>query len=349
MKKSVSNTKVYHHPFPFSLESGEVLPELRIAYTTYGNPNASLSNVVWVFHALTANADPTEWWPGLVGNKCLIDPGEYFIVCANVIGSCYGSTSPADFNLNSGERYGADFPSITIRDMVKAHQLLQKHLTIDRIYLGIGGSLGGQQLLEWAIQDPGLFEHICPLATNARHSPWGIAFNAAQRMAIEADPSFFSEFSEGGKKGLEAARAIAMLSYRTPQIYESTQQDGNEVVESFKADSYQRYQGQKLSKRFDARAYHVLSRAMDSHHVGRNRNTEERALAQITAKTLVIGLRSDLLFPVTEQSFLATHIGDAQLEIIDSPYGHDGFLVETEAIVRSLNKFLSKKLNQKSA
>ena len=349
MKKSVSNTKTFYHPFPFLLESGEELPELRIAYTTYGSPDASASNVVWVFHALTANADPVEWWPGLVGNGCLINPEEHFIICANVIGSCYGSTSPVDINLKSGERYGADFPSLTIQDMVKAHRLLQQHLKIDHIYLGIGGSLGGQQLLEWAIQDPGLFRHICPLATNARHSPWGIAFNTAQRMAIEADPSYFSKSPDGGKKGLEAARAIAMLSYRTPEIYENTQQDNNEIKESFKADTYQRYQGLKLSKRFDASAYHVLSRAMDSHHVGRGRKSAEYALAKITAKALVIGLRSDLLFPITEQGFLAAHIPEAVQEVIESPYGHDGFLIETKAIANALNKFLKKKMKQRSA
>ena len=330
----------YHHPTPFLLELGQALPELRIAYQTFGRLNEAQDNVVWVTHALTANANPLEWWPGLVGLDELINPKEYFIVCANIIGSCYGTTGPKDFNPDTGKRYLTGFPDFTIRDMVQAHELLRKHLGIDQIKLGLGGSMGGQQLLEWAILQPTLFEQLCVIATGARSTPWGIGFRAAQRMALEADPSFFSASPEGGQKGTEAARAIAMLSYRTRDAFNQSQQDDPEAVSNFKADSYQHYQGLKLSKRFDARAYHALTKAMDSHNVGRGRGGVENALRQITARCLVLGLKGDLLFANEEQSELARLIPNASLEIIPSFYGHDGFLIEAKAISQSLKNFL---------
>ncbi|MFT6358563.1 MAG: homoserine O-acetyltransferase, partial [Saprospiraceae bacterium] len=173
--------------------------------------------------------------------------------------------------------------------------------------------------------------------------PWGIAFNEAQRMVIEADPSLYSKRIEAGKKGLEAARAIAMLSYRNYQTYGATQAENtDEKYDDFRASSYQRYQGMKLQKRFDAWSYITLSKAMDSHNVGRNRGGVPAALAKITAPTLVIGVQSDLLFPVSEQAEVAKHIPNAQFEIIQSKYGHDGFLIENEAIAESLRLFLQK-------
>lgn len=337
---SPSNLQTYYHPLPFVLESGEALPELRITYHTFGKLNAKADNVVWVAHALTANSDPTEWWPGLVGEKDLINPQDHFIICANIIGSCYGTTGPRDFNPENGERYLTSFPDFTIRDIVRAHELLRRHLSIEKIYLGLGGSMGGQQLLEWAVESPELFENLCLLATGGKSTPWGIAFRAAQRMAMEADPSFFSTSPNGGKKGAEAARAMAMISYRTREAFNSSQQDDNEARDSFKADSYLRYQGLKLSKRFDARTYYALSKAMDTHNVGRGRGSVEKALARVKARTLVLGIEGDLLFANNEQAHLAAHIPDAQLEIIPSHYGHDGFLIEAPAISQSLDHFL---------
>lgn len=325
------NSDSLHVNEPLRLEGGDTLHGLRIHYTTHGRLSARKDNVIWVCHALTANANPVEWWPGLIGENCVLNPDEHFIVCANILGSCYGTTGPADASEN-GEKYGLDFPEITVRDMVRAHELLRQHLGIDRIRLGIGGSMGGQQLLEWAILQPDLLENMCVIATNARHSAWGIAFNAAQRMALESDPSFFTKETGAGKKGLEAARAIAMLSYRNQKTYNSTQTDGEPVSSSFRAESYQRYQGEKLSKRFDAHAYYYLSKAMDSHHVGRGRESLEQALGQIRTRTLAIGIASDLLFPVEEQEFIVQHVPDARLEVIDSMYGHDGFLIEVEQI-----------------
>ena len=338
---TASSARTYSHPFPFHLEKGGVLPELRITYHTFGQLNAAADNVVWVAHALTANSNPTQWWPGLVGENDLINPEEHFIVCANIIGSCYGTTGPRDFNPENGERYLTNFPDLTIRDMVKAHNLLRRHLQIEKIYLGLGGSMGGQQMLEWAIEEPNLFEQLCVLATGAKSTPWGIAFRSAQRLALEADPSFFSNSPNGGQKGAEAARAMAMISYRTREAYNQTQSDDNEAIDNFKADSYQRYQGLKLSKRFDARTYHLLSSAMDTHNVGRGRHSAEAALSTIKARTLVLGIENDLLFANEEQAHLAEHILGAQLALIPSLYGHDGFLIEAESISKHLQNFLN--------
>lgn len=335
---------------PFSLESGEVLPELEIAYQTYGQLNAEGNNVIWVAHALTGNAAVHEWWKGLFGPGNILDPDRYFIVCANMLGSCYGTTGPASINPATGHPYGAGFPLITVRDMVKAHQVLRRHLGIERVYLGIGGSMGGQQLLEWACVESGFFQKLCLLATNAVHSPWGIAFNEAQRMAIESDPSLHSEGKKAGGKGLEAARAIAMLSYRNYQTYNKTQGEvGAEKLDNFRASSYQRYQGMKLSKRFDVWSYHTLTKAMDSHDVGRRRASIESVLQGIDAETLIIGVRSDILFPPQEQLLLHSLIPHATIHLIDSPFGHDGFLVETAAIAHLLKGFIDGHANNNKA
>lgn len=332
----------YLHPSAFPLESGETLPQLEIGYYTYGQLNESQNNVVWICHALTGNADAADWWAGLVGKGKLFDPAEHFIICANMLGSCYGTTGPNSIDPETGKPYGKAFPLITIRDMISAHQVLQKHLGIERIKLAIGGSMGGQQVLEWAVADPHLFERICVLATNAKHSPWGIAFNEAQRMAIEADPTIYDDHSEAGKMGLEAARAVAMLSYRNYNIFHHTQSDTTpDKIQDFRASSYQRYQGNKLHRRFNVLSYLTLSKAMDSHNVGRNRGELEKAMRRIQAKTLVIGIQSDLLFPVEEQIIIANFVPNAQLEIIESPYGHDGFLVESEKITGLIQPFLN--------
>ncbi|UII21903.1 homoserine O-acetyltransferase MetX [Fulvivirga ligni] len=334
------NLNTYTYDQEFSLECGETLPGLEISYTTYGKLSPAKDNVIWIFHALTANADPMEWWPGLVGKGDFIDPDKYFIVCANILGSCYGTSGPASIDPATGKIYGFDFPLVTVKDMVESHKLLKTHLGIEKIYFGIGGSMGGQQLLEWSCSEPDLFENICVIATNARHSAWGIGFNTAQRMAIEADPTYKDKTPDAGKKGLQAARAVAMLSYRNQTTYRKTQTDFDDRVDDFKAASYQYYQGQKLSDRFSTASYWYLSKAMDSHNIGRGKKSVPHALKAITARTLVVGIQSDLLFPAAEQKFIAKNIKDAQFIIIDSFYGHDGFLIETEALTKEIKNFL---------
>ena len=191
--------------------------------------------------------------------------------------------------------------------------------------------MGGQQLLEWAVQEPTFFEHIIPIATNAAHSPWGIAFNEAQRMALD-------NIDKG--KGLEAARAIAMLSYRGYSTYEETQRDEDQRWDQFSASSYQKYQGEKLRLRFDSNTYYYLSKAMDSHNVGRHAPSIAKALSRIQSRTLVLGLDSDILFPLSEQKLIADAIESARFGVISSTYGHDGFLIEVAQINQEIKQFL---------
>jgi homoserine O-acetyltransferase len=334
--------EILHYPQPFLLECGKTLPQLQITYHTYGTYNPEKNNVIWVCHALTANADVFDWWKGLFGPNYLFNPDDYFIVCANILGSCYGTTGPLSENPETDAAYFQLFPDISIRDMVAAHEILRQHLGILKIHSLIGGSLGGQQALEWAIQCPDLIENLLIVATNAYHSPWGIAFNEAQRMAIRADETYYLNVPEGGRKGLKAARAVALLSYRTYHTYGKTQGETDlNKTDNFKASSYQNYQGDKLVNRFNAYSYVSLSKSMDSHNVGRNRNSIENALQQIKAKTLVVGISSDLLFPPQEQKYLTEHIPGAVYHEIDSFYGHDGFLIETEKLTQLVETFLA--------
>lgn len=330
--------KIFKYQDQFQLENGESLPELEVAYNTLGHLNAEGSNVIWICHALTANAHPEEWWPGIFDKETGIDLDKYFVVCANILGSSYGSTGPKSINPDTKTSYGLDFPKFSIRDITKSLDLLREDLGISKIQYLMGGSMGGMQAMEWAIQKPDKIKNLILLATSAKHSSWGIAFNETQRMAIESDSTFFENKKGSGTKGLEAARAIALLSYRNYNTYKVTQIDKENATDDFRASSYQNYQGQKLSKRFDAKSYWYLSKAMDSHDVGRNRESQEKALAQVKAKTLVIGIQSDLLFPVEEQKFLAKHTSNSALEIIDSIYGHDGFLIEVEKIKQLIKK-----------
>jgi homoserine O-acetyltransferase len=176
--------QIFEHHEPFTLESGRVIDGFHLAYTTHGELNEEKDNVVWIFHALTANSDASEWWKGLVGEEKLFDPKEYFILCVNMPGSCYGSISPLDIDSQTGEPFYHNFPLFTTRDMVRTYKHLRAQLGINKIHIGIGGSMGGQQLLEWAVEEPELFECIIPIATNAQHSPWGIAFNGLKGMTM---------------------------------------------------------------------------------------------------------------------------------------------------------------------
>jgi len=333
----------FNYEQPFTLESGEVLPRFNLVYGTAGTLNAAGDNVVWICHALTGNANPYEWWSGLVGEGKFYNPDEHFIVCANILGSHYGSTGPFSWNPKTDDRYYHDFPFVTVRDMVNALDLLREHLKISKIHTCIGGSLGGQQALEWAVMQPNLIEKLVLIATNAQHSAWGIAFNESQRMAIETDPTWKERRPDAGIQGMKTARSIALLSYRHYDIYtqKQTSPDHNKS-DDFPASSYQRYQGEKLAKRFNAFSYWVLSKAMDSHNVGRGRGGAETALRQVRSKTLVLGISTDILFPVAEQRFLAQHIPGAVYAEMESIYGHDGFLVEYEALSQILKEFYEK-------
>ncbi len=334
---------IFHVDNPITLESGQVVPKYHLGYTTYGKLNSQKDNVVWIFHALTANSKPSEWWPGLVGEGKLFDPEKYFIICVNMPGSCYGSTGPLDKNPETGKIYYHDFPFFTPRDMIRSYQPLREFLGIEKIKIGIGGSMGGQQLLEWAIEESELFENIFPIATNARHSAWGIAFNASQRMSIEADGTWKEKKPEAGMEGMKAARSIALISYRHYETYHASQSEHHiDKIENYKSESYQKYQGEKLGKRFNAFSYYFLSKGMDSHNVGRGRGSIENALQRIKAKTTAIGITTDILFPVSEQQFIAANVSGASFFSIDSLYGHDGFLLEYEQIEKIISNSLAK-------
>ncbi len=336
------STKVYRHDSRFELESGDDLPCLEIGYHTYGRLNAAKDNVVWVCHALTANSDVLDWWKGLIGEGYFFNPDEHFIICANVLSSPYGTTNPLSIDPFTGQPYYLNFPTVTVRDMVKAHQLLADALGIDRIDVLIGGSLGGQQALEWSIAQPDRIKQLILIATNARHSPWGVAFNESQRLALQADATFNNGTPEGGSAGLKAARSMALLSYRGYKAYNITQhEDDDSKTDDYRASSYQSYQGQKLVNRFNAYSYWYLSKAMDSHHAGRGRGGLEKALSGIKAQTLVIGIRSDILFPVEEQQYLFQHIPNAAYSEFDSFYAHDGFLIETEKLTKIIASFIT--------
>jgi homoserine O-acetyltransferase len=335
--------KTFTYQDPFELESGLVIPGYHLGYHTIGELNDDKSNVVWIFHALTANSNPVDWWPGLVGSGHLIDPERFFIVCVNMPGSCYGSLGPLSENPVSGELYLHSFPFFTPRDMIRAYQPLKEFLGIRKIKIGMGGSMGGQQLLEWAIEEPDLFEHIVPIATNAFHSPWARAFNASQRHCIELDPTWKQNTPEAGMNGMKVARGLALLSYRNQETYNFYQADTDlNSIGPFRSESYQSYQGEKLAARFNAFSYYFLSQSMDSHQVGRERPGISAALKRIKAKTHIIGIRSDLLFTEKEQVFLAENIPGATFNMIPSTYGHDGFLLEYDAISNIVLDFLMK-------
>ncbi|WP_299758238.1 homoserine O-acetyltransferase [uncultured Pontibacter sp.] len=331
---------IFHHQQEFRLESGATLPGFQLAYTTYGTLNPQRSNVVWVCHALTGSSDFTDWWCDLFGEGKLYDPREWFVVCANTLGGCYGSTGPLSVNPKTLQPYFHTFPQLTNRDIVRAFDLLRQELDLELVHTLLGSSLGGQQALEWVLQAPNLFERLVHVASNARHSPWGIAFNESQRMAIRQDQSWATNTAEAGREGMKTARAIAMLSYRHYHTYNEAQQEpGHSITDNYRASSYQVYQGDKLAQRFNAYTYWLLSKAMDSHNVGRDRGGVERALAQVKARSLFVGVDTDLLFPVEEQHFLHAQVPQASFHLIQSNYGHDGFLVEVDQLTNAIRQF----------
>ena len=328
----------------FTLECGVTLPSLTIAYDTFGEMNAERSNVIWVCHALTANSDVADWWPHTVETGCFLDPERYFTVCANFLGSHYGTTGPLSVNPQTGEAWYGDFPRVTVRDMVRAHQLLAQHLGIERVKLLIGSSIGGFQCLEWCVMQPDFAEHAAFIATTPRTKPWASAFNESQRMAIECDPSFGERTAEAGLAGMATARSMALLSYRGGMAYDKTQEDINPDEVSFERRvlSYQRYQGEKLRRRFNAYSYYRLSQAVDSHNIARERGSVEEVLQTIKAKSLVVAITSDILFPPSDHAVMVENIPNVEYHLIDSDFGHDGFLVEHEQLNRIILDFLSK-------
>jgi homoserine O-acetyltransferase len=308
-------------PYPLLLESGGVLDGVTVAYRTWGALDASGSNAVLICHALTGSANADEWWEPLIGAGRALDPDRDFIVCSNILGSCYGTTGPASIDPSTGGQWGSSFPRITIRDIVAAQRALVRSLGIRRLRLVVGGSLGGMQVLEWAATSPDLVETIAPIATSGRHAPWAIALSEAQRQAIYADP----------RNGLATARMIAMATYRSPASFQD-RFGRSETDGSFAVERWLRHHGQKLVNRFDPNCYIRLTQAMDSHDLGRGRGEYETVLGSIRQPALIVSIDSDVLYPPAEQEELAAAIPNATLRMLHAPHGHDAFLIEAGVV-----------------
>lgn len=339
---AIANEQVFKYDKSFELELGGSISGLKLNYCTWGQLNKDKSNVIWVFHALTANANVEAWWPEMVGDDFLFKPSEHFIICANLLGSCYGSTGPLDINPDTGEKYYGDFPKITMRDIINSMMLLRDSLGIKSALMGAGASMGACLGLEWSIMEPDFFKELLIVGCSAKESSWGKAIHTAHRMALEADASWGERRDDAGAKGLAASRAFGMVVYRTFDCFNQMQNDEHDTPGKYKAESYQRYQGQKLVDRFNAYSYDTLLKALDTHDVGRGRGSVKEALQSIKSRAILIGIDSDILYPNQEQFFLHKHIPDSHYETISSLYGHDGFLIETQLIkevyYRSNNK-----------
>lgn len=339
------NTQFYQLPDPFQLESGEVLIGVRVAYRTWGTLNSTGDNAVLVCHALTGSADLDTWWQPFLGEGRSLDPQHDFIICSNILGSCYGTTGPTDRNPETGVVYGAGFPAITIRDMVRLQARLVKALGVRSLQLVLGGSLGGMQVLEWAILYPQIVQAIAVIAATGRHSAWCIGLSEAQRQAIYADPNWQQgNYTDDHKpdQGLAIARMMAMSTYRSWANFST--RFGRQPGKShpFAIVEYLHYQGKKLVERFDANTYITLTHALDSHDVTHPGQTYEAVLQSIHQPTLIVSIGSDILYPPVEQEELGKLIPRAQLQRLDSPHGHDAFLIEME----QLNYFVSQFRNR---
>lgn len=332
------NKQYYNSPNDLTLESGIVLKKPTVAYHTYGKLNAAKDNVIWIFHALTAASNVDEWWDGLVGEGNLFNPEKHFIVCANMLGSCYGSTGPNSINPDTNKPYYHSFPLVTIRDIVNSQIELKNHLGIDKIKMAVGGSCGGYQALEWLLMEPDTIENYTICVTSPKESAWGIAIHTAHRTAIELDSTWGEDQENSGIEGLKGARQIGLLFYRNHEIYHQNQTESdNEKIDEFKATSYLKYQGEKLAKRFSPISYYKLTQVLDTHNIARGRDADVKdTLKRIKQKGLVISISSDLLCPPTEQQYMARHLPNAQYGLIDSLYGHDGFLLEYKKLGDSI-------------
>ena len=310
------------------LEAGGVLKGAHLVFHTSEQRHG---RVIWICHALTANSNPEDWWPEMVGPGRTIDPERDFVVCVNMLGSSYGSESPARENPATGKPWLLDFPRVTIRDSVSAFIAVRKHLGIEKIDLLIGASNGGFNAVEWAVTEPGRIERALFLCTAPRISPFMGATIEAQRMALEADPTFReAKDLSGGAAGLKCARAQALISYRCFKGYGRTQaEEDPDTLFAGRVASYERYQGEKLLRRgFDAYCYYTQCNAMDSHNVGRGRGGVQQALGRIQARCTVVAVDTDQIFPPAESREWSRWIPGAEYIEISSDFGHDGFLLE---------------------
>jgi homoserine O-acetyltransferase len=329
-----------------TLESGEELPNVTICYQSWGSLNESHDNVILVNHALTGWSDVPGWWPSMVGLGLPFDTNKYFILCPNVIGGCQGSTGPSSISPD-GERYGSRFPSLTIRDMVAAEVAFSDALEIKKYRLAVGPSLGGMRSLEWAVQFPDRVEAICTIGSSAVATGDQIGTASIQIRAIKSDPHFYGGdyYAEkvGPYEGMGIARRIAHLTYRTEaemDVRFGREMQGDETGR-YAVESYLDHQADKLARRFDANTYISLTEAMNSHDIGRDRGGVAHALAGISIPVSVVSIDTDRLFPPRLQAEIAELVPTSTLTVISSPFGHDGFLVEVEAVGEAIRRALT--------
>jgi len=328
----------------FSTEGGAELCDVPVAFETRGRLNAEGTNAVVVCHALTGSHVFDDWWEPVTGSGRPLDTDRYYVICLNVPGSPYGSVSPVTTDPDTGRPFGPSFPDFTVRDAVRLHRRTLEQLGVRRVALAIGASMGGMHVLEWAFEG-GFVEKICPIAVGGRHSAWCVGWGAAQRQAIMADPKWNDgryDPDDPPAAGLAAARMMAMVSYRSQPSFQ--RRFGRNRMEgesgALAVESYLRYQGDKLVGRFDANCYVHLTRQMDTHDVSRGRGEYPDALRTITQPTLVIGVDSDVLYPLEEQRELAEHIPNARLDVIRSDDGHDAFLIAFDQLKDILGSWL---------
>ena len=350
---------------PFTTEHGDHIPHVRIAYETFGELNADASNAVLVFHALTGDSHATGqagpghptagWWSGVVGAGLGLDTDKWCIVVPNILGGCQGTTGPSSFHPD-GREWGSRFPYLTIRDQTKVVESLADHLEVAAFAAVVGGSMGGMHALEWALLFPDRVARLGLIATSAVTSADQIGGNSIQMEAITVDPFFaggdYYDHDEGPYRGLALARRMALVNYRSPtelnERFERTWQSKVSPLGDsgrFAVESYLDFHGNKFTRRFDANSYMSLVGAMNSHDVTRDRGDLAGVLGALTLPTLVLGVDSDRLFPLSQQEDLARHIpgclSGAVPEVLETPYGHDGFLIESERVGASIAALLA--------
>lgn len=356
-------SSVQYASFPkVTLESEKLLEDVEVAYETYGRLNEKRDNCIWICHALTGDAHAAGgkecpgWWEGFIGPGRAIDTDLYYVVCSNVLGGCKGTTGPSSLNPLTGVPYGTSFPMVTIRDMVKVQKLLLDQLQVTELAAVVGGSMGGMQAMEWAIMFPETVRQCILIATTMQFSAMGIAYNDIARQAIISDPEWHEGsyyHSTGPVKGLSIARMLGMVKYGTHEIYNKKfnrelagKQDELDFWSTYQVESYLRHQGEKLVQRFDANSYLYLLKAMDTHDICRGRGTLDEVLKSTQASFVVIGISTDLFYPSNEHLDLVSRLKKlhrrAEYKELDSPFGHDAFLIETVKLEQLIQPFLMK-------
>ena len=313
------------------LESGELLHDVPVAYQTWGRLNSTADNVIVVGHSLTSDTNAAAWWRGCVGSGKALDTDQYFVVCANVIGSPFGTLAPSTIDPNSGQPYGLALPQVTIRDTANLHKALLDTWGVNSIAFTIGGSMGGMLALEWTFFGSDYVKGVVPIGVGGRHSAWCIAWGESQRQAIYADPLWQDghyDPSNPPANGLAAARMMAMVSYRSFSSFGDRFARSHMDSGEFSVESWLRHHGDKIVERFDPACYVYLTRLMDTHDIGRGRGDYETVLASITQPALVVGMETDVLYLLEESQELANHMPNARLHVMDGPHGHDTFLID---------------------